>query len=48
MIFIHIRRLLPGHNTTYLGLLLKKIPSFLQPVKDDLELKVSESVEHAL
>jgi hypothetical protein len=34
--FNHISRLLSRHNIKSVGLLPKKIPSFLRPVKDDL------------
>jgi hypothetical protein len=37
--FNHISKLLSKHNIKSVGLPLKKIPSFLQPAKDDLGLK---------
>jgi hypothetical protein len=37
--FKRISRLLSKHNIKSVGLLPKQIPSFLRPVKDDLELK---------
>jgi hypothetical protein len=38
--FNRISRLLSRHNIKSVGLPPKKMPSFLQPVKDDLELKI--------